>query len=175
MGFLPTTTNLGQVDEYKNVNYTITYTDALNVSYPVTVSAIDINSTVTVESNKITGYYTESFDDTVYYRNKDDTFDTVAKFSQVDTETYSELVKYTADTTAFKDYTYLATANGESQVYTVVVTNNWTNGRNNMLSFLAGQTPAVLANIVVGWTNSSNQVVTWTNNVGTTIKWLNNQ
>jgi hypothetical protein len=175
MGFLPENTLLGTVDEFNNVNFTVTYTTLLGVSYPVTITPIDINNTVTIESNKVTGYYSDSFDNTVNYRNKDDSFDTVSKFSDVNLITYSELVKYTASTVRFKDYSYTATANGESQVYTVKVMNNWTNGKINLLRFLAGQVTISGSGVEIRWINSNGQTVTWTNNVGTTITWLNNQ
>lgn len=186
MPFLPENTLLGTFDEFKNANFTITYTTPVvpgiggapatgGVSYPVTITPIDINSTVTVETNKITGYYSDSFDNLVYYRNKDDSFDTVSNFSDVNLSTYSDLIKYQASTVVYKDYSYTATANGESQVYTVKVMNNWSNGKNNLLQFLAGRSITSGSNIKITWVNSSGQTVTWTNNVGTTIEWLNNQ
>ena len=49
VGFLPASTNLNQLDELKNLRHTITYTDLFGVSYPVTVTAVDTNSTVSPE------------------------------------------------------------------------------------------------------------------------------
>jgi hypothetical protein len=165
MPFNPLTSNLGQTDENTNVNYSVTYTDALGISFPVTITANTLNSTINVSGNSVSGEYTESFNDTIYYRNKDDTFDTVNKFSQVNMNTYSELIHYNADTTRYKDYSYTASANGESKSYTVVVTNNWSNSKNNLLSFLnksAGN---------INWRNDSYTILQWKNNAGTSINW----
>jgi len=184
MAFLPANTVLGTTDEFKNVSFTVTYTQTvggiggiggITTSYPVTITPIDINKTVTVDQNKITGYFSDSFDNLVYYRNKDDSFSTVSNFSDVNLDTYSDLVKYTASPVIYKTYSYRATANGQSQIYTIKVMNNWSNGKINMLKFLIGQKIIQGTGTEIIWTNINKQTVTWTNIAGSTIRWLNNQ
>jgi hypothetical protein len=176
MPFLPENTLLRTTDEFNDVNFTIIYRTPLvpgigglpgtgGVSYPVTITPTDINNTVSVESNKITGYYSDSFDNFVYYRNKDHTFDTVRNFSDVNLGTYSDLIKYQASLVRSRDYRYTATANGESKVYTVTVMNNWNDGKVNLLRFLG-------ISVGVIWINSNGETVPWTNKVGKQITWM---
>lgn len=136
MPFLPANTVLAQTDELKNVSYAITFTDALGVSYPVTITPINTNTTINISGNTINGYFSDSFYNEIYYRNKDHTFTTVNKFSEINENTISELIYYKADTTTDVTYSYIASANGQSKTYDVVVTNNWDIGRNELLSFI---------------------------------------
>ena len=165
MPFTPLTPNLGQTDENTNVNYSVTYTSALGVSFPVTIVANTPNTTISVSGNSISGQYTESFNDTIYYRNDDDTFVTVNKFSEINLDTYSELIHFNVDTTPYKDYSYTASANGESMAYTVVVTNNWTTAKDNLLTFLNK------VRETIKWRNNDYSRVKWKNTADITINW----
>ncbi len=80
MPFEPATTLLNTLDEFKNLSHTITYIGyigSVGTSYPVTITALDDNDTINVSGNTISGFYSNSFDDFIHYRNKDDTFTTV--------------------------------------------------------------------------------------------------
>lgn len=169
-GFLPANNILGQTDENRNVNYTITYTDALGVSYPVTLTAATPNNTIVVNGNNISGYYSESFYDVIYYRNKDDTFTTVNKFSEIDKTKISELIHYFADTTTDITYRYVASANGESKIYEVVVTNNWNAGRDNLLKYVNNEQFDIST---LSWLNTGNTPLNWVNNYNNRLEWIN--
>ena len=170
VGFLPASTNLNQLDELKNLRHTITYTDLFGVSYPVTVTAVDTNSTVSVSGATISGYYTDSFTNDIQYRTPSDTFVNVPKWQDINSNELSEMVYYKADTTAFKEYTYTATANGESKTYTIVVTNNWTYGRDMLIRYT---NEVKYKSIYITWINSTGGAVTWTNGSSNTTDWVN--
>lgn len=172
VGFLPAVTNLNQLDELVNLSHTITYTSLLGGSFPVTVTAVESNPTVTVAGATISGYYTDSFVNDIQYRTPSDTFVNVPRWNEINLNELDELIYYKADTTAFKEYTYIATANGESKTYVVTVTNNWTPGRDELLRYSAitkGQ--QVISGIT--WINSTGTPVTWTNSAGSTVEWVN--
>lgn len=170
-GFVPSNSNLNQLDEFTNLSHTITYTDLLGVSYPVTITVVDPNPTVTVSGATISGYYTESFTNDIQYKTLPTTFTNVEKFSEIDLSKFDELIYYKADTTPYKDYTYIASANGESKTYTVTVTNNWTNGRDELLRYMKLSSTYTVTSIV--WINSTGTSVTWENSSGSTVDWNN--
>jgi hypothetical protein len=169
-GFLPSTTSLNTLDELKNLRHTITYTDLFGVSYPVTVTAIDTNPTVTVSGATISGYYTDSFNNDIQYRTPSDSYVNVSKFDDIDINNLSEMIYYKADTTTRKVYNYTATANGETKAYTINVDNNWTFGRDMLVRYVnITKYDAVL----ITWINSTGSKVTWTNSSGKTTDWVN--
>lgn len=170
-GFLPVNNILGQTDELKNVSYNVTYTDALGVSYPVTITPVNTNSTIIINGNRINGYFSDSFYNEIYYRNKDDTFTTVHKFSEINKNNISELIHYFADATTDISYSFIASANGQTKEYEVVVTNNWTTGRNELVK-LINQT--AVNDLYIHWKNNSGTIIPWINTSGTNINWTNN-
>ena len=173
MPFEPLATNLNTLDEFVNLSHVITYTGyigSIATSYPVTITALDENTTINVAGNNISGYYSDAFDNTIDYRNKDDSFTTVNKFGQINEETLYGIHHYNADENRTKVYSYLAEANAEQQVYTVTVTNNWSNGRNQLLKY---SNPSAYESITVTWLDN-NLAVTWINNSGNTVVWENN-
>jgi hypothetical protein len=171
MPFYPELTNLNTLDEMKNLSHTITYigyVGSVGTPYPVTVTAAEEHSTINVTGNTISGYYEDCFSNDIHYRNKDDTFTTVNKFNQIDIEkNYDGVYHYDANETRTKVYTYIAEANNETKNYTITVTNNWTNGRNQLLKF---NNPSTYQSIVCVWNNG----VPWINDSGQTINWENN-
>lgn len=172
VGFLPTSTNLNQLDELVNLSHTITYTNMLGGSSPVTITAVESNPTVTVSGATISGYYSDSFVNDIQYRTPSDTFVNVPKWDQINLNELSELIYYKADTTPFKEYTYIATAGSESKTYVVTVTNNWTPGRDELLRYSAiAKGEQVVSGIT--WINSTGTSVTWTNSAGSTVDWVN--
>jgi hypothetical protein len=144
----------------------------LGGSFPVTVTAVDTNQTVNVSGATISGYYSDSFVNDIQYRTPQDTFVNVPKWDEINLQELDELIYYKADTTPFKEYTYIATANGESKTYVVTVTNNWTPGRDELLRYV-GITKGEQVVSAITWINSSATPVTWVNSAATTINWVN--
>lgn len=174
MPFEPTNTNLNTLDEFKNLSHTIRYYGYVGSAvtyYPVTVTALEENTTINVEGDTISGYYSDSFEHDIHYRNKDDTFTTVHKFEQIDTEKLYGIYHYDANENRTKIYNYLAQANGDEQIYTVTVTNNWTNGRNQLLKY---SNPAKYQDISCVWINNNGTTVPWQNTTNNLVTWENN-
>lgn len=151
MAFIPVSSTLGTVNENTNISFTVTYTtnDIVPVSLNVVITKLETNpNTIVVSGGTISGYYFDSFDNIIMYRTNNDTFVTVPKFEQIDTSILSEMVSFKASTVHYKNFTYKAEAmntNGTvaaSQVYTIIVSNDWTAGRDNLKTY-------------VGYTNAS--------------------
>ena len=70
-----------------------------------------------------------------------------------------------------KIFNYIATAESETKNYTITVTNNWTNGRNELVKF---NNPGAYAEVTCSWTNNSDSSITWQNINGDNINWENN-
>jgi hypothetical protein len=171
MPWEPETTNLNTLDEFKNLSHTIRYYGYLGSVanyYPVTIEAVEENSTINVSDDTISGFYSDAFDNEIHYRNKDDTFTTVNKFEQIDTDkNYDGIYHYNADMNRTKIFNYIASSNGETKNYTITVTNNWTNGRNQLVKFnnpSAYQETVCIWNNGVPWVNIDGQTITWENN-----------
>jgi hypothetical protein len=102
-GFLPADSNLGSIQEYKGFSHTITYTDTLNVSHPVTITVEKPNATVITSGGTIKGHYSFVYNGTIKYRTKDDRFVEVSRWSDIDkaiaNNTLSEIYFYYADGT----------------------------------------------------------------------------
>jgi hypothetical protein len=199
----PSSTQLNTVNEYNNVNHTITYSETsllgATTTYDVTVTAIDTNTTVNVAGNNISGYYSDSFVNDIQYRTQDDQFVNVRKWADIDRSKISEVVYYKADTTTRKVYSYLATAsNGATQTYTINVDNNWSSGRDSLLNevnytltvtkpntgytpnadaadgeTIQGFHPGKFTSIKVTWINNNKQTVVWKNKGYTNYDWVN--
>jgi hypothetical protein len=135
----PASTQLTTVNEFINFNFNITFTDALNISKPVTVTTSQPNSTVNVSGSSISGYYSEAFNNSIEYRDNDDNvYTNIPKFSGVNTNNLSEMIEYKADTTSRIVFNYVATAStGETQTYTINLDNNWDKGRDELLRYIA--------------------------------------
>jgi len=143
MAWDPVSSSLGSVDENVNISHSITYTDDLTlISYPVTITANEINpNTITVSGNSISGYYTDSFDNTITYRTEEGELPVVSKFSQIPISELHEMVSYKASTITSKTFSYTAVAKDGStviatQIYTKTVTNNWTSGKNSLQQYV---------------------------------------
>ena len=148
--FTPTDATLTTINENVNFSFSITYTlPAIppltgTTSYTVVITKLEQNpSTVIVSGNNISGYYHDSFDNNITYRTKQDTFVTVNKFDEIDTTTLLEMISYSADTNHYKNYTYRADAMSldgttviDSKVYTIIVSNDWTAGKDSLQNFV---------------------------------------
>lgn len=145
MAFSPVSTTLGTVYENTNISYTITYmtADVVPVALSVVITKLETNpSTIVISGGTISGYYFDSFENSIKYRTKTDTFITVPKFEQINRSILSEMVSFKASTVHYKNFTYRADAmniNGTvaaSQVYTIIVSNDWTAGRDNLKTYV---------------------------------------
>jgi hypothetical protein len=78
----------------------------------VILTAVTAFPSVTVSGNRITGYYTDCFDNEIKYRTKSDTFVTTKKWKDIAMaiadNTFSELYYYKADTRNRIIYDYIA-------------------------------------------------------------------
>lgn len=188
MAFYPTNTNLNTLYELNNLSHNIVYVEDTGPpapsgiggsmggqSYPVTVTAVTPNITVNVSGNTITGYYSDAFDNQIKYRTVDDKFITVTKWYEIAyaiaNETLSELYYYHADTRSRITYSYVATANGNSQTYTINLDNDWLAGRNQLIKYC--NLNRYQQKILMQWINNTGDKVPWLNNVLSIIDWEN--
>lgn len=169
MPFNPISTNLLIIDEEIEFSRSITYTDAFNISWPVVITTNQPNSTVNILGNTISGFYSDSFTNFVRYRTIQDTFVEVNKFEEVNEDELYGLYHYQADLSRYITYAYIATAgNGDTQTYTITVTNNWTPGRNKLLQFF--EVPIQ----PIDWINNAESIIPWINNINQPVTWINN-
>jgi hypothetical protein len=143
----PVSSDLGSVNENVQFSHTVSYEaeDPLTmtmVSYPVTITANEANpSSISISGDTISGFYFDSFDNTITYRTPEGTFPVVTKFNQIDITKLYEMISYKASTSQSRTFTYTATAlNGSeivaTQVYTKTVTNDWTSGKNSLQEYV---------------------------------------
>ncbi len=174
-----TQSELGQVDEYSPFSHSITYTNPeLGGTYSVTVTATDSNETVYVSGNNISGYYTDSFNVNIKYKNAKDEFVNTNNFRKIPIEKLREVISYTPDLTQYRVYTYTATAYDvvnssvvETKTYTKTLNNNWDLNR-NLLKQYVNSTVITDPSSFVPWINSINSaVVLWRNSSNVTINW----
>lgn len=179
MPFLPTTINLNTLDEFKNLLHKIQYYEEFGIApaltqtyYPVTITAVIDNSTIKINGDTISGYYSDAFNNDIHYRNKDDTFTTVNKFEQINTNNIYGIHHYDADENRTRVYSYIATAStGATQTYTVTVTNNWSNGRNQLLKY--NNNDYYQTYVKVTFINNKNESVIWVNSFNGNVDWEN--
>jgi len=189
MAFIPELSTLNTLNQFKNLNHTITYTETIGASggiafgivgggtltYPVTITTAMPNSTITVSGDTISGYYSDSFEDEISYRTVDDVFVTVNKWQDIVnaivTESLSEIYLYKADTRTRIVYSYVATANGQSKTYTINVDNDWTPGRDQLVKYI--NLTRYQQKILVEWININTDKLPWVNQVIATVDWEN--
>ena len=120
--FSPENTTLTTVVENQNIaNVAVAYVltqptltgSTITNAQPVTLTAVKENSTVVVAGDRITGYFTDAFDQTtISYRTKDDQFITVTNWTDIAMaiadNTLSELYYYKADPRTRVIYDYIA-------------------------------------------------------------------
>jgi hypothetical protein len=143
MSFVPAETDLGNVLENDSFSHTITYfTEEPIEEATVVIVPLQTNpSSISILGNTVSGYYFDSFDNTIMYRTPDGSFPVVQKFEQIDLDELYQMISYKASTVSTKIFTYRADAiiEGEvvaSQVYTKTVENNWTSGKNSLQTFV---------------------------------------
>lgn len=147
MAWLPESTDLGSVNENVTFSNTITYEQEdpgtmTMVSYPVTITVNQVNpNTISVSGGILSGYYFDSFNNTITYRTTEGAFPVVTKFNQINIDQLYEMISYKASTVSSKTFTYTATVNDgygiiATQVYSKTVTNNWTSGKNSLQEYV---------------------------------------
>ena len=148
MAWTPSTTTLyviDQLNEFVNFTQSISYVDLVELpeeTWEVTISASEINETVSTTGNTIQGFYSNTFDGfSITYLEKTGSYNTVVNWDDISNA--KELVSYRPSMQQIKTYTYTATAISNltetvvTQDYTIVVTNNWDTGKDNLKSAIA--------------------------------------
>jgi hypothetical protein len=147
MAWLPESTDLGSVNEIVSFSNTITYEQEdpgtmTMVSYPVTITVNQVNpNTISVSGGILSGYYFDSFDNTITYRTSEGSFPVVTKFNQINIDQLYEMISYKASLVSSKTFTYTATAkDGDTiiatQVYSKTHNNDWTSGKNSLQQYV---------------------------------------
>lgn len=155
MAFLPSATDLGSLNENVSFSHAISYTDdVLLTPLPVRITQIDVNpSTIVTVSDtvattftsvaSISGYYFDSFSNTITYRIKDNKFVTVTKFSQIDRSKLDQIISYKASLSTSKTFSYKAEAINPTtlavvatQIYTKTALNNYNTGKDSLTTYV---------------------------------------
>lgn len=147
MSWNPSNTQLyviDQLNELVNFTQTITYEDELLVgeTFTISISPDEVNQTVNISGGTISGYYSNTFDGySIKYLDKTGKYNTVVDWNNISDA--SEIVQYHPAMQQTKTFTYTATAISSltnttvTQPYTIVVTNDWTVGKNNLKAAVA--------------------------------------
>jgi hypothetical protein len=178
MSWTPENSLLSTVDEIKNIFHSISYeyvdeeTQQQALANVTVVGAQQDPLTVTAGGNTISGYYSDIFTNkSIQYLNKNNAYDTVELFKDVDVKNLKEVVSFKADVREQQIFTYTATAKGltgdtlSSKDYTVVVTNNWTPGQNALRELV--RLTKISQDTLVRWSsgvifvNKSGQPTNW--------------
>ena len=166
MGWSPSNTTLGTVDERDAFSFTITYTDDITQqTEDVTITANDPDSNVVITDNNITGQYEDVFDQTIKYRTKQDAFVEVQKWSEINTTELYGVYHFIQDPTQTKTYTFEAMAGGASQIYSIVVNNSLDYDKRQLAKYVNP------VGIVITWTNASGNTITWIDSNNNEITW----
>jgi len=155
MAFTPVATDLGSVYENTNFSHAISYIDDILLTpLPVRITKIETNpSTIVTTSDtiatsftsvaSISGYYFDSFSNTITYRTIDNQFIVVSKFSQIDLSKIYGIISYKASLTTSKVFTYKAEAIDPTtlsvvatQIYTKTALNDYNSGKNSLITYL---------------------------------------
>ena len=165
MGWSPSNTTLGTVDERDAFSFTITYTNISGQSENVTITTNDSDSGVIITNNTISGIYQDVFDQTIKYRTKQDTFVEVQKWSEINTDELYGVYHFIQDPATTKTYTFEATAGGASQTYSIIVNNSLDYDKRQLAKYVNPK------GIIVTWTNANGNTITWVDNNNNEITW----
>jgi len=166
MGWNPSNTTLSTVDERDTFSFTITYTDDITQqSEDVTITANDPDPDVVITDNNIAGQYEDVFDQTIKYRTKQDTFVEVQKWSEINTNELYGVYHFIQDPTPTKTYTFIASAGGASQTYSIIVNNSLDYDKRQLAKYVNP------TGIVITWTNASGNTITWVDSNNNEITW----
>lgn len=181
MGWSPSNTTLGTVDERDAFNFTITYTDDITQqAEDVTITANDPDSNVVITDNNIAGQYEDVFDQTIKYRTVQDTFVEVQKWNEIGDDIYG-IYHFIQDTATTRTYTFEATAGSASQTYSIVVNNSLDYDKDKLAEYIALQPIYVPSTPTTGggetdvgrWINVSGNPVDWINSNNDIVRWIN--
>jgi hypothetical protein len=148
MAWSPLNTQLyviDQLNELEAFTQTITYSDSIGFpteTWSISITPTEINSTVNISGGTISGYYSSTFDGyTIRYLNTSNKYSTVVDWNNI--VNAKEIIGYHPSMQQTKTFTYTANATSSltntvvTQTYTIVVTNDWTVGRNNLKTAVA--------------------------------------
>lgn len=181
MGWNPSNTTLGTVDERDIFSFTITYTDDITQqAEDVTITANDPDSNVVITNNNIAGKYEDVFDQTIKYRTVQDTFVEVQKWNEIGDDIYG-IYHFIQDTATTRTYTFEATAGSASQTYSIVVNNSLDYDKDKLAEYIALQPIYVPSTPTTGggetdvgrWINVSGNPVDWINSNNDIVRWIN--
>lgn len=177
MAWSPILPLLRTVTEFQDVNETIGYIGSFG-SVPVTITEQETDPTITVFGDTISGYFSEAFEHKIYYRPtgdvpSEDVYQEnvspfVTKWSDLPPIPL-QIYHYDADPTLSKTFYYDAQAGAAQQTYNIVVTNDYTPGRNQMIKNL--NFAFYEQYIRVEWINSNSDIIPWVNAQGQTVDW----
>ena len=172
MAFNPANTLLGSVNEFENKSFTITYSGLLG-DEPVTITANQPTPNITIISgNTISGYFSDSFENIITYRTKQDTFVEVNKFTEIDNEELYGIYHFDADSRVQIPYTFTASVpSGATQTYTIIVLHNYTPNRNQLVKYT--NVEFYESFIRVSFINSNANNVDWNNTLNQKVDWEN--
>ena len=186
MGWSPSNTLLGTVNEQEDIDFNITYTNELtNQIEPVTITANVSDPTISLLPGRITGQYTEVFDNIIRYRTISDELVSVRKWNDIDRDEYYGIYYYQADPIRSKTYTYTAESETSSQTYTVAIENDWSLAQSTLSEYAAIKPPkagtittlppppVIIPGEIVIWINSSGNPVQWINTFKQELDWKN--
>ena len=148
--FSPVDTDLGEISVIENFTKTISATtdeggDSIN---SVVVTANTLNSGVLltngVTSCSISGNYETPFTDTNWNWFSNGSYTSVQSYNNVP-NAIGNLIRYTPDDTISQVYSYVVTATSDlgdslSETYTITVTNDWTEGQQQIQNVINRQT-----------------------------------
>lgn len=149
MAWSPLDTELTSVDElfvYTDYSQSFSYTDEdPETAYSVTsITTNRENALMTIGVNSISGQYdaTPHGGSSIFYLNRDGTYDTVSNFEDI--EDAYEICSFTPPSVQTVTYNYTVTAEDANEIglpvsrtYTVVVTFNWDAGKTALIAAVA--------------------------------------
>jgi len=186
MGWSPSNTLLGTVNEQENIDFNISYINELtNEVEPVIITASVSDPTISLLPGRITGQYTDVFNNIIRYRTIYNVLVFTRRLNDIDRDEYYGIYYYQADPVGSKTYTYTAQSETSSQTYTVVIENDWSLALSTLSEYAAIEPPkagtiialppppTIIPGEVVVWTNSSGNPVPWINTLKQELDWKN--
>lgn len=140
--FQPTDTLLGTHEEMEQLSYTITYEQldditGLPVSFPVTLVPVDnFPESINIEADTVYGMFSDSFVQSIRFLDTSGNYTILTRFADI--KNVDEVIAFHPSRIKSKIFTLQAMANNETQLFTIEVLNDWTNGRNALVGLVQG-------------------------------------